>query len=217
MDYAQARHFMIEGQIRPNKVVDLGVLEAMARLPRERFVPRRLKGMAYVDEDLDLGSGRALMEPMVLARLLQAAEITRDDVVLVIGTGSGYEATVAATLAQTVLTLDSDSEQQAQVEALAHALDIVQLATVTGDIRSGVPDQAPFNVIMVNGAMAELPATYAEQLDNGGRLVGVLRPAGGVGRATLWQKVHGVVAARPLFDANTPYLGELAPVNSFQF
>lgn len=218
MDYAQARLNMIEGQVRPNKVINTRLIETMARLPRERFVPKRLKGFAYVDEDLALGGDRALMEPMVIARLLQAAEIDPTEVALVVGTASGYEAALAAGLAQTVLTVDTDAEQLKAVEDLAHELEIDNLATLQADnLPAGVPAQAPFDVILINGAVAETPTPLIEQLSEGGRLVGILRPPGRIGQATVWKKMHGVTAALTLFDASTPYLGGFQPVASFQF
>ena len=107
MDFSTARHNMVESQIRPNRVTDTVLMEALAVLPREKFVPKAMKGVAYVDEAIDIGKGRYLMEAWVLARLLEAAEVQPDDVALLIGCGSGYEAAVMSYLAGSVVALET--------------------------------------------------------------------------------------------------------------
>src|SRR5262245_25537828 len=106
MDYAAARLNMVESQIRTNKVTDERIVDAMMTLPRERFVPKQLRGIAYVDDDIQIASGRYLMEPMVLARLLQIAGVTARDIVLAIGVGAGYDAAVLSRLSATVVALE---------------------------------------------------------------------------------------------------------------
>jgi protein-L-isoaspartate(D-aspartate) O-methyltransferase len=212
-DYAAARRNMVDSQLRTNRVTDEALLAAMGEIPRERFVPPALAGVAYVDEDLSLGGGRYLMEPMVLARMIQAAEIQPSDTVLDVGCATGYSSAVAARLAATVIGLESDSRlAKAATENLA-ALRIDNAVIVSGDIRAGHPRQAPYDVILVQGAIGEIPAALAAQLGEGGRLVAVVTPPGATGRATLSLKTGGIVSHRDLFDAATPPLPgfELAP------
>src|ERR1700704_1629222 len=131
-DYAAARLNMVESQLRPNKVTDLRVLGAFLELPRELFVPDRLRGVAYVDEDIPLGGGRYLMEPMVMARLVQLAAIKTADSVLEIGTGTGYGAAVMAQLADAVVALESDPKLAQAAEANLRQLNIRHVGVGTG-------------------------------------------------------------------------------------
>src|SRR3546814_7419678 len=124
MDFAAARENMIEGQLRPNKVTDEAILSAMGTVPRERFLPNGKRAVAYVDEDIGLGQGRFLMEPIVLARLIQAAGVEPDDLVLDIGCGTGYSAAILALLANTVIALECDERLARQAtEILAERGD----------------------------------------------------------------------------------------------
>ena len=108
MDFSAARRNMVERQVRTNKVTDEAVLEALAQLPRERFVPESLSAVAYIDEDVPLGNGRYLMEPMVFARLVQAAQLQPGDRVLDLGCGCGYSTAILSRLANQVIALESD-------------------------------------------------------------------------------------------------------------
>ena len=212
-DYAAARRNMVDSQLRTNRVTDEALLAAMGEIPRERFVPPALAGVAYVDEDLALGGGRYLMEPMVLARMIQAAEIQPSDAVLDVGCATGYSSAVASRLAAMVIGLESDSRlAKAATDNLA-ALRIDNAVIVSGDMRAGHPRQAPYDVILLQGAISEIPAQIAAQLAEEGRLVAVLAPPGATGRATLSLKTGGIVSHRDLFDAATPPLPgfELAP------
>lgn len=216
-DFAVARHNMIEGQIRTNKVTDPALLDALAALPREQFVPVERRSAAYVDEDLRLAGDRYMMEPMVLARLLQAAEPTRTDVALDVGCGTGYATAVLARLTATAIGLESDAAlARGATETLAR-LSIDNAIVVEGRLADGYPKHGPYDVILVNGAVAEFPQALIEQLAEGGRLVGVKRPGAGPGAAMLLLKRRGAVAGRTLFEAATPYLAGFAPKPRFVF
>src|SRR5579883_1628349 len=123
-DYAAARLNMVESQVRPNKVTDPRLLEALLEVPREGFVSEQLRGVAYVDEDVPLGGGRFLMEPMVFARLVQTAAVKPADTVLEVGCGTGYGAAVLARLAARVVTLESEPELGRQAEANLRRLGV---------------------------------------------------------------------------------------------
>lgn len=217
MDFSIARRSMVDSQIRPNQVNDGNVLAAMAEMPREAFLPKALHGVAYVDEDLPLGKGRYLMEPMVLARLLQAAAIQPTDVVLVIGCGTGYSVAIASRLASAVVAIESDAKlAQTAGETLSErGFDTV--AVVQGDLKAGYAKQAPFDVILFDGAVVEIPDGIAEQLAEDGRLVAVVRPGEGVGKAVLVTREDGIVSRREVFDASIPWLPGFEPVSRFVF
>ncbi|MCW5751490.1 MAG: protein-L-isoaspartate O-methyltransferase [Alphaproteobacteria bacterium] len=204
---AARRRHMIDSQLKPNKVTDRRVIEAMSAVPREPFLPRDLTGVAYLDEDLPIAPGRFLMEPMVFARLLQAAEIQPSDVVLDIGCGSGYSAAVLCRLAGTVVALESDKALAARAQNLLSELACDTVALVEGELSQGYPSQAPYNVIILEGSVAAVPEAISNELAEGGRLVAVLRDrVAGTGRATLFTRRAGVLGRRVLFDAATPEL-----------
>lgn len=217
MDFAAARANMVDCQLRTNKVSDLRLLHAFETIPRELFVPEAQRPVAYVDEDLEVSSGRYLVEPMVLARLVQAADIEPDDVVLEIGSGSGYGTAILSHLAATTVALESAPDLAALAAAAHSELGIDNVLAVEGPLHEGYPDQAPYNVIVVNGAVAEVPASLADQLADGGRLVAVVQAQGAPGRATLMRRSGPVVSSRVLFDAATPLLPGFARPDGFVF
>lgn len=217
MDFSIARQSMVKSQIRPNQVNDPEVLAAMAELPRETFLPKALQGVAYVDEDLPLGNGRYLMEPCVLARLLQAATIRSSDVALVIGCTTGYSAAVLSCLASAVVAVESDAKLvQAATNTLAE-LRIDTVAVMQGELREGCPKQAPFDVIVLDGAVSEIPDGLVQQLADGGRLVAAVRKNQAIGRGVLVVRRGDVIARRELFDATVPWLPGFEPAPGFVF
>jgi protein-L-isoaspartate(D-aspartate) O-methyltransferase len=216
-DFAAARHNMVEGQIRTNKVTDPALLDALASLPREQFVPAERRSAAYIDEDLRLAGDRFMMEPMVLARLLQAAEPTRTDVALDVGCGTGYATALLARLTATAIGLESDAALARTATEMLARLAVGNAIVVEGKLADGCAKHGPYDVILVNGAVAEFPPALVEQLAEGGRLVGVRRPGSGPGTAVLMLKRRGAVAGRTLFEAANPYLAGFAPQPRFAF
>ncbi len=200
-DFAKARSNMIDSQLRTNKVTDTGVLEAFAAVPRERFLPEARASLAYIDEDLEVAPGRYLMEPMVLARLLQAAQIESDDVVLDVGCTTGCSTAVLARLADTVVALESDAALCERANQTLQDLGIDNAVVVTGDLTAGYQKQAPYDVILLGGAVAELPEAILSQLAEGGRLVTVMASQAHLGQAVLVRRNAGQTSHRVLFDA----------------
>jgi protein-L-isoaspartate(D-aspartate) O-methyltransferase len=216
-----ARFHMVESQLRPNKVIDERVLAAFERIRRELFAPEALRAAAYIDEDLPLGGGRSVMEPMVAARLLQAAAPARTDLALVVGAGSGYEAAVTAMLAKSVVALEEDLDLARQARAALVEHGIATVEVVEGPLREGWRPRAPYEVILFGGAITEVPAAIKGQLADGGRLLAVIRPEGGpeggIGRAVLMTRTGGVFGQRALFDAAIPPLPGFAAKPVFVF
>ncbi|MCH7930992.1 MAG: protein-L-isoaspartate O-methyltransferase [Proteobacteria bacterium] len=200
-DYATARINMVENQVRPNRVADQRVLAAMAEVPRERFVPKKYQGLAYVDEDIAVARGRCLMEPLVLARLLDAAAIRPEDVVLDIGCATGYSSAVLARLANTVVALESDAGLAEDAVKILGEIDADNVAVITGALEDGYPEQAPYDVIVLGGAVDEVPPAITDQLAEGGRLVAVVTGGGRVGKGTLTLRARGRLSSRVVFDA----------------
>ena len=215
MDYAVARQHMVDSQIRTNKVTDERMIEAIRALPRERFVPDKVKARAYLDDDIEIAPNRYLMEPMVTARLIQAADVKPTDMVLVIGAASGYAAALLAKLANAVVALECDSRLAQRAGATFAELAIDNAAVIEGPLRDGCAKHAPYDVIFLDGAIEEVPQAGATQLTEGGRMVGVLRDRG-VGRAALWIKTGNVMSKRVLFDANVALLPGFAAAKRFE-
>jgi protein-L-isoaspartate(D-aspartate) O-methyltransferase len=215
--YESARAHMIESQLRPNKVTDERVLGAFAKIRRELFAPEHLRPIAYIDEDLPLGGGRYLMEPMVLARVLQAAAVERTDTVLIVGAGTGYEAALVAVLGRKVVALEEDPELARCARAALVEHSIASVSVVEGPLPKGYRQRAPYDVILFGGAVAEVPSEIAAQLTEEGRSVAVVQPASGIGRATLTTRTGGLLAHRVIFDAAIPLLPGFLPKSAFVF
>ena len=215
-DSATARLNMVNNQLLTNKLTDDRITQALLSVPREDFVPKALRGVAYLDEDIPLGEGRYLMEPMAFARILQAAEVQATDVILDVACATGYSTAVLAQLAATVVGLEIDEGAVAAAEAQLASLQIDNAAVVVGTLADGCGEQGPYDVIFVNGAVAEVPAAYAGQLAEGGRMV-VVERRGQSSRAVLYANRDGLVSRRELFDAMIPVLPGFHMAEAFQF
>jgi len=218
--FATARQKMVDGQVRTNDVTDTRILEAMLALPRELFVPESRRALAYLDLDLDVSEGdaakRFMMKPQVIAKLLQAAEIGPTDKVLVVGSATGYAAALASRLAAKVTATESDPLLVAKGKEILGQLGFANVTVKAGPPAEGDQADAPYNVIVLNGATEVVPERLFAQLAEGGRLVGVFaasKPA----RATIVTKSHGDLGHRPLFDAAAPVLPGMEHVPSFVF
>ena len=216
-DYAAARLNMVESQVRPNKVTDSRLIDALLNVPRELFVPERLRGVAYVDEDVPLGGERFLMEPMVFARLVQTAAVRPTDTVLEVGGATGYGAAVLARLAARVVALESEPALARAAEANLGRLGATNAKVVIEALAHGYAVDAPYDVVVFAGAVERVPAGVTEQLGEGGRLVAVVAPPGEPGRATLVERIGGVLSRRIIFDAGTPVLPGLQLEPGFAF
>ena len=167
--FAAARHNMVESQVRPNGITDHRIIDAMARVSREDFVPAERKTIAYLDEDVLLKDGRYLIEPMAFARMAHLALIKPTDRVLVVGAATGYGAKVISMLAQSVVALESDGELAAL--ARRNLADCNTVNVVEGPLSEGHAAGAPYDVILVEGRIAAVPDSLFGQLANDGRIV----------------------------------------------
>ena len=217
-DFVLARRNMVDGQLRPNRVTNAQLLAAIGDLPRERFLPAGLKSVAYADDDVPLGNGRFLMEPIVLARLLQTLQPLPEDRALVVASGAGYGAALLARLVKTVVAVEADAGLASSAEQIIAELGMTNVQHVVGRMEEGCAAQGPYDVILVEGAVQKVPAAILDQLAEGGRLGTVIAaPTGMLGVAHLMVKEGGVVSARPLFEAGTPCLPGFAAPARFTF
>ncbi|MBI1263173.1 MAG: methyltransferase domain-containing protein [Alphaproteobacteria bacterium] len=215
-DFTQARLAMVNSQVRPSDVTDARLQDAMAAVPRERFVPKSQMARAYADTQLPLPGGRAMLSPRDFAKLAGAAAIRPGDVVLDIACGLGYSTAVLARLAETVVGLECDSGMAAKAGERLAAAGADNAVVVEGPLAAGLPGQGPFDVIFVNGAVAGAPAAWLDQLAVGGRLVVFLRTTV-VGRATVFTRAERTIGERAVFDATPPYLPGFEPQPGFVF
>ena len=219
IDFAQARRMMVDCQIRPTDVTDRELLAALLVIPRERFVPADLMSVAYLDRDLAVDPKRALLKPMVLARMIPAAEIKTGDRVLDVACGTGYSSAILARLSASVTALEDDaarSRRCGEILAQLAPLGAGNAAAVGGPLEAGWPAGAPYDVILVNGACEIEPHGLLGQLNEGGRLVAVMG-TGPDGKATLFRKDRGEIGSRALFDATAPALPMFAKAPAFVF
>jgi len=215
-DAAAARRMMVDGQVRTADVTDWAILDAMLTLPRERFLPPALAELAYLDADIPLGKGRALLKPMVLAKLIQAAQIGSTDRVLDLGCGTGYSSAVLARLAATVVALEEDPDLARQAREALAATGAGKVEVVVGPLTGGWPAGAPYDVILLNGAAEVVPDDLGRQLKPGGRIVGI----GGhppATKATIYYPIEGKLAGRPIFDASARLLPGFVQPPAFVF
>src|ERR1700753_2753193 len=152
--FTEARNYMVDSQIRPNRVVDQRVLSAMRTIPRELFLPANVQALAYVDQDVPLGNGRFLMEPMVFARMLQAANLRESAQVLIVGAATGYSAAVLNACGCRVTALDEDRDLLSMADA-ALPREAIGVTLVAGPLAAGWPPNAPYDLVLIEGAVPE--------------------------------------------------------------
>lgn len=218
-DFTQMRENMVDCQIHTNGVVNEGLLEAFSTVPRELFVPEKLQSVCYTDENIDIGQGRYLMEPMVHAKMLQQVDLRSDDVVLDIGCGYGYSSAILSSLVTTVIAVENNKRHCEKAKRLWDKFDLCNIVLVENELQGGAPDHAPYSLIVINGAVSEVPKNLLDQLDRGGRLVAVVQKTGAVqGQAMLYKKDdNGHLSSVCLFDAGLPVLAEFKAQPAFVF
>ena len=218
--FSIARQKMVDGQVRPSDVTDIRIIDAMLAVPREAFVPPLQRAMAYLDIDLDVSAGlsakRYLIKPVVTAKMLQAAEIRDTDNVLVVGCATGYSAAIVAKLAAKVTATEADAALAGKAQDVLALVGCPNVTVRAAAAAEGDAANAPYDVIVLNGATEVTPIGLYRQLKDGGRLVGVfamMQPQ----RAMVVTHSHGDFGTRALFDAAVPVLPGLGRLPAFIF
>ena len=218
LQFAHSRKNMVDCQLRPNKVTDERVLTAFETLPREEFVPRNQRAIAYVDEDLPLPGGRSMMEPMVLSRIVQALDVQQHHSVLVVGGSTGYATAIMACLADSVISIETRTQlvEKSQETLVACGLD--NAVAIKGRLTDGFAKEAPYHRILIEGSVETVPDTLLGQLSADGMLAAIWRPADHpVGVASIWTRAGTGFVRKPLFDAQVPLLDEFRAKREFTF
>ena len=205
-NFAAARHNMVESQVRPNGITDHRIIDAMAQVKREDFVPAERKTIAYLDEDVQLKEGRFLIEPMAFARMIHLALIKPTDRVLVVGAGTGYGAKIISMLAKSVVALESDPELAGLARDFLAGTDGVEV--VEGSLAEGYAARAPYDVIIVEGRIAAVPESLFAQLANEGRIVAAVGNTD-VSKMQIATLTDGHRSSRSAFDVS------IAPLPGF--
>jgi protein-L-isoaspartate(D-aspartate) O-methyltransferase len=207
---------MVDGQVRTTDVTDAAIIAAMLAVPRENFVDEKRRALAYIDEDIAIAPGRFLMEPSPFAKLVQLAAIKPSDRVLDVGTGTGYSAAVLSRLAASVVALESDAALADRARAALAALGAGNVTVVNGRLADGHAATAPYDVIIVEGAVESLPDSLTGQLREGGRLV-VVEGRGNAGVARIYLKSGAIATGRRAYNAAVKPLPGFERTSEFIF
>lgn len=216
MDFARSRDLMVESQVRTSDVTDTRILHAMRTLPRERFAPAQKRTLAYADLELEVAPGRFLMRPRDLAKLLQALAPQPHERGLEIAGATGYGAAVLSACCGNVVTLDPDPDLSFAARAALESCAIANVKTVSTAAAEGWKDDAPYDVVMLNGAAEIVPQAWLDQLADGGRLCAIVRE-GPVGMARIYTRSGDAVAFRVHFDAFPSLAPGLERPRAFSF
>ena len=204
-DFATRRTMMVDTQVRPNDVTKFPIIEAMLHVPREAYVPAHLREAAYVGENLEIAPGRVLLEPRTLAKMLDALDLGRDELVMDVGCGYGYSAAVIAQLAQAVVAVEQDETMAEEAPALLSEAGADTAILHQGPLAAGAAEHGPYDVIIVEGGVEELPQALVDQLKDGGRMA-CLFMDGALGEVRIGYKRAGTMSWRFDFNAAAPVL-----------
>ncbi len=213
-DNATRRIMMVDTQVRPSDVTKFPIIDAMLTVPREAYVPRNLRDMAYVGENLPLISGRVVLEPRTLAKMLDALDIANDDLVLDIGCGLGYSTAVMARMAEAVVGLESDASIAQDAQATLSDHDVDNAMIEVGALRDGAAEHGPYDVIILQGAVETVPQALSDQLKENGRICALFAQAA-LGVVRIGYKIDGDISWRDVFNAGAPVLEGFEAAKTF--
>ncbi|MEM6371903.1 MAG: rRNA adenine N-6-methyltransferase family protein [Pseudomonadota bacterium] len=215
-DFSARRTMMVDTQVRPSDVTKFPIIDAMLSVKREDFVPSTKREAAYMGENLGLGDGRVLLEPRTLAKILDALDIGPDELVLDIGSAYGYSAAVVAHMAVAVVALEEDEDMARDADEGLSVAGMDNVIVQTGALAAGAAEHGPYDVIVVQGGVAQLPEAVISQLKDGGR-VACLFMEGALGEVRIGYKLDGRLNWRRVFNASAPILPGFERHDVFEF
>lgn len=213
-DFAARRTVMVDTQVRPSDVTKFPIIDAMLSVPREAFVPDTKREAAYIGENIDLGGGRVVLEPRTLAKMLDALDIQADELVLDLGCGLGYSAAVLARLADFVVAVESDEVMAADAQTNLSEFGADNVAVIAGEVAEGNAKNGPYDVIIVQGAVEQMPDALLDQLKDGGRITAIFAD-GTLGTVRIGYKIDGTVVWRHAFHAGAPVVAGFEAAHAF--
>jgi protein-L-isoaspartate(D-aspartate) O-methyltransferase len=204
-DYSARRTMMVDTQVRPSDVTKFHIIDAMLAVPRENFVPRDRREAAYVGENVDLGGGRVVLEPRTLAKILDALDVRNTEFALDIGSGFGYSSAVLSRMAEAVVALEENEEWSNDAQEALSEFGADNVICQLGTLCDGAPQHAPYDVILLQGAVEHLPQAIVDQLKEGGRIA-CLFAEGALGTVKIGYKLDGKMNWRYSFNAGAPVI-----------
>lgn len=216
IDFQAARQAMVDCQVRPSDVTRYALIDAMLRIPREQFVPKARREIAYAEIEVEIGTGRAMMTPRIFAKMIEVANVKSQDMVLEICPGSGYSTAILASMAEMVVAVEPEDSLARQAQGLLEGLGINNAVITQGDPQAGDPSHGPFDLIFVNGSVAELPLALSEQLKEGGRIVALIDD-GATSACYSFTRAGGTLSERYHFDGYGPRLAGFERSVEFSF
>ncbi|MEJ5219390.1 protein-L-isoaspartate O-methyltransferase [Cognatishimia sp. D5M38] len=213
-DYATRRTAMVDTQIRPSDVTKFPIIEAMLTVPREAFVPMDMREAAYMGKNLDMRDGRVLLEPRTLAKMLDALDIQKNELVLDVAAGLGYSSAVIARMAEAVISVEDSEARVDEAQTILSEHNVDNVVMQAGPLGEGAAEHGPYDVILVQGGVEELPNSLLDQLKDGGRIACV-RMTGALGDVQIGYKLDGEITWRSIFNAGAPVLSDFARAKAF--
>ena len=213
-DFAERRRMMVDTQVRPSDVTKYPIIEAMLSVPRENFVAGAQREAAYADQYIDLGQGRTLLEPRTLAKMLDALNVQNDELVLDVACGMGYSSAVVARMAQMVIAVESVEELAAEAQAQLSEIGADNAIVHVANPSEGAAEHGPYDVILVQGGVDDLPRPLLDQLKDGGRIAAIFM-TGALGQVNVGYKNGDQISWRFAFNAGAPILPGFAAANEF--
>jgi len=215
-DFAARRTMMVDTQVRPSDVTKFPIIHAMLNVPREEFVPVSKREAAYMGENLDLGvPGRVVLEPRTLAKMLDALDISNDELVLDVGAGLGYSSAVIARMAEAVIALEEDETLSSEMSEALSSVSADNVIAHSGTLADGAAEHGPYDVIVIQGAVQAVPEAIESQLKDGGRIAAIFVD-GALGEVRIGRKQNGLVSWRMAFNAGAPVLPGFAKTAIFE-
>lgn len=214
-DFSARRTMMVDTQVRPSDVTKFPIIDAMLTVAREEFVPAAQREAAYMGENLDLGAGRVMLEPRTLAKLLDVLAISKQEMVLDIGCGMGYSAAVIAHMAEAVVAVEEDESMAKEAQEALVAAGSDNVVIKSGPLAEGDAEHAPYDVIVIQGGVAQVPEAILDQLKDGGR-IGCLFMDGELGEVRVGYKRGNQISWRMAFNASAPLLDGFRQDRVFQ-
>ena len=204
-DYKMRRQIMVDTQVRPSDVTKFSIIDALLNVPREKFVPDGKREAAYIGENLGIGPSRVILEPRTLAKLLDILDIKNNELVLDIGSGLGYSSAVISRMAELVIAVEQDKGFATEAEEILSEVGADNVVVQVNKLEDGAPQHGPYDVIILQGGVEEIPLSILNQLKNGGR-IGAIFIEEGLGTARIGYKLNSKITWRYSFNAAAPIL-----------
>ena len=204
-DYKTRRKIMVDTQIRPSDVTKFPIIDAFLSVPREKFVPDGKREAAYIGENFQIGPSRIILEPRTLAKLLDALDIHNDELVLDVGSGLGYSSAVISLIAKVVIAVEDDSSLASEAAEILSEIGMDNVVVQVAKLEDGAHEHGPYDVIILQGGVEEIPTSILKQLKNGGR-IGAIFIEKGLGTAKIGFKLNNTITWRYSFNAAAPIL-----------